>query len=222
MRQPPATPPDANRSSRTLHFGRAFRRYFITGVATLFPVWATLFLLVHIFKIADRQLGQFFGWKIPGLGLLATILIILAVGMLSIHVFGRVVVTTIEGWFGRLPLVKKIYPPIKQLAQFLFTEGGRQAAFRRVVLVEYPRSGVYSLAFVTNEAATAAIGSRKTLLTLLIPTPPNPFTGPVIFVPKGDVIPLNLTVEDALKLVVSGGIVAPLLEAATHPKEPHA
>jgi len=178
-------------------------------LATLFPAWVTLFLVVEIFKFVDGRLGRLLGFQFPGLGLLVTILIILAVGVLSVHFFGRVLFATLETWLSRLPIISKVYPPVKQLAQFLFNEGSRQSAFQRVVLVQYPRPGAYSLAFVTNEQTTSAIGSSTTLLTLLIPNPPSPFTGPIIFVPKDDVIPLELSVEDAVKLVVSGGIVAP-------------
>src|SRR3990167_8257369 len=114
----------------------------------------------------------------------------------------------------RLPIVRKVFPAVKQLAQFIFSEEHRQASFRRVVLVPYPRAGAYSLAFVTNETKTAATGTPKTLLTLLIPNPPSPFTGPIIFVPEDDVIILNLSVENAVKLIVSGGVVSSPIEAA--------
>ena len=199
--------------SRPVRFGQAFRRYFVTGLATLFPVAMTVFLVWQIFKFADGLLGHLLGFQIPGLGLVVTLLVIFAVGVLSVHFFGRVLFRTIEMWFGRLPIIRKIYPAVKQLADFLFSEG-TQAAFRRVVLVQYPRAGAYSLAFVTNEAATQATGKPETLLTLLIPNPPSPFTGPIIFVPQDDVIPLDLSVEDAVKLIVSGGVVASPLQAA--------
>ncbi|MBI2496028.1 MAG: DUF502 domain-containing protein, partial [Candidatus Omnitrophica bacterium] len=150
----------------------------------------------------------------PGLGLVVTLLVVLSVGVFSIHFFGRVVFQTIETAFARLPFIKKIYPAVKQLARFLFSEEGAQAAFRRVVLVQYPRPGAYSIAFVTNEAKTTATGKPQTLLTLLIPNPPSPFTGPIIFVPEEDVVPLDLSVEDAVKLIVSGGVVASPLQAA--------
>lgn len=193
-------------------YRQAFRRYFVTGLAALFPLAVTFQILLVIFRFADHFLGQYFGFRFPGMGLLLTILIILAVGVLSIHFFGRVLFRTIEGGILRLPIAGKIYPAAKQLAGFLFREeAGGPVGFRRVVLVVYPRPGVYSLAFVTNEARTAATGTEQTMLTLLIPTPPSPLSGPLIFVPEEDVIPLDMSVEDALKLVISGGIVAPPL-----------
>ena len=194
--------------SFSVRFGQAFRRYFVTGVATLFPVAVTIWLVIVIFNFADGLLGQWFRSKVPGLGLVVTVLVILLVGVFSVHFFGRVLFRTLEIWFSRLPLVKNIYPAVKQLAQFLFEEGSRQSAFRRVVLVQYPRPGAYSLAFVTNESPTTVTGRPQTLLTLLIPNPPSPFTGPIIFVPQEDIIPLEMSVEDAVKLIVSGGVVA--------------
>lgn len=198
----------------SLKFGQALRRYFVTGLATLFPVATTLWLVIFIFRFADGLLGQYLGSSIPGLGLLLTVLVIIGVGVLSIHFFGRVLFRTLEAGLARVPIIRKIYPAVKQLAQFLFDEASRESAFRRVVLVQYPRPGAYSLAFVTNESQTTAIGKAETLLTLLIPNPPSPFTGPIIFVPQRDVIPLELTVEDAVKLIVSGGVVASPLQAA--------
>ena len=194
--------------------GQSLRRYFVAGLATLFPVAVTVFLVWQIFKFADGLLGKRLGFQIPGLGLVVTLLVILAVGVLSIHFFGRVLFRTLEGWLSRLPLIRKIYPPVKQLAEFLFNEESRQAAFRRVVLVPYPRAGAYSLAFVTNETKNTATGRPQTLLTCLIPNPPSPFTGPIIFVPEEDVVPLDLSVEDAVKLIVSGGVVGAPLQAA--------
>ena len=210
-RNPPSeqelTPPSTPR-----RFGQTFRRYFVTGLATLFPVTVTLWLVVTIFNFADGLVGRYFGVRIPGLGLVVTIVVILAVGVLSIHFFGRVLFRTIEGALTRIPLVRKIYPPVKQLADFLFNEEKRSEAFRRVVLIPYPRPGVYSIAFVTNETKTTVTGAPQTLLTCLIPNPPSPFTGPIMFVPQEDAIPLDLTVEDAVKFIVSGGVVATPLE----------
>jgi uncharacterized membrane protein len=194
-------------------FSRALRRYFLTGLATLFPIAVTLYVVVAIFNVADGLLGDLLGFQLPGLGLVVTLLIILATGVLSTRVLGRVIFPTIETWFTRLPFVRKIFPAVKQLTTFLFSETDRHSAFRRVVLVPYPRPGVYSLAFVTNETRTSVTGTEQTFLTLLIPNPPSPFTGPIIFAPKEDVILLDISVEEAVKLVVSGGVVAPGLTA---------
>ena len=201
-------------SSRSLGMGQALRRYFVTGLATLFPVTVTAWLAWKIFQLADGFLGNTFNFQIPGLGLVVTVLVILLVGVLSVHFFGRLLFRTIEIGISRLPIVRKIYPPVKQLAQFLFSEESRRATFRRVVLIQYPRPGAYSVAFVTNETKTTAMGKPQTLLTCLIPNPPSPFTGPIIFIPQEDVVPLDLTVEEAVTFIVSGGVVAAPLEAS--------
>ncbi len=202
--------PKSERPSIVARIGQAIRRYFVTGLATLVPVFVTVWLLVSIFDFADARLGRLFGTQVPGLGLVVTFLVILGVGILSIHFFGRFIFRTIEIWFSWLPVVRRIYPAVKQLAEFLFnSDENRQVAFRRVVLVQYPRLGSYSLSFVTNEAETSVIGGTpRRILTLLIPQPPSPVTGPIIIVPEEDVIPLDLTVEQAVKLIMSGGVVA--------------
>lgn len=217
MAAEPTPKPIPASSAERARVGQAFRKYFVTGVATIFPLAVTAWLLVWIFKTADGIVGQHLGWQIPGLGLLITVAVILLVGILSVHVIGRFILRTLEFWFARLPLVKKIYPPAKQLANFIFNEQSRQAAFRRVVLVQYPRQGAYSMAFVTNESSTAVTGAPRKTLTLLIPNPPSPFTGPIIFVPEEDVIELDLSVEAAVKLIVSGGVVADPLIALRKP-----
>ena len=206
-------------------FTARLRRYFVTGLATLFPVIITLYLLVAIFQFADGLLGHVinrywqraYGYEIPGLGLVITICLILIVGLLSSHFFGQWMVRRVEAWFERLPLVRRIYPSVKQLTRFLFEKNAQEAAVRQVVLVEYPRPGAYSVAFVTNETVTTVTGRSQTLLTLLLPNPPSPFTGPIIFVPKEDVIPLEMSIEEVVRLIVSGGVVAPPLRAAARP-----
>ena len=201
-------------------FGQALKRYFVTGLATLFPVTVTIWLVVVIFNAADRLLGRALHIRFPGLGLVVTLLVILAVGVFAIHFFGRVLFKAVELAFLRVPFVKRIYPAAKQLAGFIFSEEERGRAFRRVVLVPYPRIGTYTLAFVTNETRTSAVGKPQTLLTCLLPNPPSPFTGPIIFVPEEDVIPLDLSVEDVVKLIVSGGVVGSPLQAARSIKQP--
>ena len=214
MTRNPTTHRELGSSPSRVSFGQALRRYFVTGLATLFPVAVTAWLACKIFQFADGFLGNAFNLKIPGLGLVITLVVILLVGVFSIHFFGRVLFRTVEGVLGRLPFVRKIYPPVKQLAEFLFSEESRNAALRRVVLIQYPRPGAYSIAFVTNETKTVAMGRPQTLLTCLIPNPPSPFTGPIIFIPQEDVVPLDLTVEEAVTFIVSGGVVAAPLEAS--------
>lgn len=210
---PPSARPEQRSSSSGIGIGQAFRRYFVTGLATLFPVAVTIFIVWQLFQFLDGWLGRLLSVSIPGLGLLVTILVILLVGVFSVHFFGRVLFRTMELWLSRLPFFKKVYPSVKQLAEFLFDEKAREEKFRGVVLVQYPRLGAYCIAFVTNETQTTVHGRPQTLLTLLLPNPPSPFTGPLIFVPKEDVVLLDLSVEDAVKFIVSCGVVTPALQA---------
>ena len=198
----------------SIRIGQALRRYFVAGLATLFPATVTVYLLVSIFQFTDGLIGRHLAVHIPGLGLLLTVLILLLVGFLATHFLGRVVFPTVELWFARLPLVRQIYPAIKQLTQFLFGAEGRPPSFQRVVLVEYPRSGLYSLAFVTHKKESTVTGTPVMMFTLLIPTPPSPLTGPLVIAPEKEIIPLTMSIEEALKLIVSGGVVSPSLEAA--------
>jgi len=196
-----------------IRIGQALRRYLLAGLAALFPATVTLYLLAALFRFSDGLLGKHLAIHIPGLGLLLTLIILLLVGYLSTHFFGRVVFPTIEIWFGRLPVVRSIYPAVKQLAEFLFGAKDRPPSFQKVVLVEYPGPGLYSLAFVTHEETTSVTGGSERMLTLLIPIPPSPLTGPIVFVSQKDVIPLSMSVENAFKLIVSGGVVSSPLEA---------
>ena len=215
----------SDRPNWLIRLSMRFRRYFFSGLAALFPVVVTLYLLLVVFKFADGLLGRYinqflaetYGYQIPGLGLVMTLILILTAGAVSSHVIGHWMFHRVELWFGRLPVVRRIYPSVKQFTQFLFppTDGGRAAALQRVVLVQYPRPGLYCIAFVTNETQTTANGVPQSLLTLLLPNPPSPFTGPLIFAPKEEVVPLTMTVEEAVKFIVSGGVVAPPVQAAT-------
>ena len=209
--QPPSRP------SFSRWIGRGLRRYFLTGLATLLPVVITLWLVFKIFEVADGFLGKYLAVSIPGLGLLVTCLAILLVGVVSIHFFGHLIFQTLDVWFSRIPLIKSIYPAVKQIAQFLFSDGQSASGFRRVVLIEFPRPKCYAVAFVTCEAWTTLFGERRKLLTLLVPNPPSPLSGPVIFLPEEEVIPLTMTVEEALKLIVSGGVVGAPLEVDPSP-----
>jgi len=185
----------------------SLRRYFVAGLATLFPVAVTLLVVIKLFQFSEGWAHRLFGFTVPGIGLLITVSIILVVGFLSTHVIGRLIFPTLDTLLGRIPLIKSIYPALKQLTQFLFQQGQGASMLRQVVLVEYPKTGIYSPAFVTNEIPAPALGG-KTMLALLIPTPPSPFSGPMIFVPKESVIPLEISVEEALKMVVSGGVIS--------------
>lgn len=194
------------------------RRYFITGLIVFLPVAVTLSILLWLFRTLDSFLGRLFtlliGRPIPGLGLLASVAVILVIGLLATNVIGRRIV----GWFDRLmlriPLARSIYSATKQLSDSIF--GQRRAAFQRAVLIEWPRLGVYTVGFVTGESkGEAQVKTPKRVLNVFVVSTPNPTTGFLVLVPEDQVISLEMSVEDALKMVMSGGIVSPPLRATT-------
>jgi len=193
-----------------------FRRYFFTGLAVLLPIVLTGYIIFAFFNFAENLVGKHinnylssnFGFDIPGLGLLLAALIIIIAGFLSTHFFTRKILPIFEGIFLRLPLIRQIYPAVKKIVQFLFSE--KRQLFKKVVLIQYPRKGIWSLAFVTNEGipqASKKIG--KEMLNVFVPGTPGPLTGFFILVPKEDVISLDISAEEALKLFVSGGVLNP-------------
>lgn len=193
------------------------RRYFVAGVVTLIPVWLTGAILVALFNFADGLLGKYInsyllkthGFAVPGLGLLLTFLLLLLVGFATSNFIGRKMFPFVERAFSKLPIIRQVYPSIRQIVDFFFSKE-RKIAFRKVVLAEYPSPELWSIGFVTNEKPGHMIRKLgKEVYCVLISTPPSPFSGPLIFLPKEKVIFLDLTIEQGVKLVVSGGVLTP-------------
>ncbi|MDP2938557.1 MAG: DUF502 domain-containing protein [Candidatus Omnitrophota bacterium] len=195
---------------------RNLQKYFFAGLAILLPFVITLYILAYIFRFFDNILGRFLnsyfkkqlGFYIPGIGIVLFILIILLFGFITTHFLKKRFQAFFENWFLKLPFIKLVYPSIKQIVNFLISK--EKPEFQKVVLVEYPRRGVYSLGFVTNESMK--IIQEKTgqeFLNVLIPSSPSPFTGFVIMAAKNELIFLDITVEDACKFIISDGVVNP-------------
>jgi uncharacterized membrane protein len=194
------------------------KRIFITGLAAIIPIGITVYVIVGLFTFADGIVGHYinkyieeiFGYTIPGLGIIISILIIFIIGLL-VHVSRM----RLFRWVGkmmklllRFPLIDKIYVPIKKIVDFLFFPPKKK--FKSAVLVEYPRKGVYAIGFLTNESYVdfeKKIG--KKLYNIFIPSSPSPITGFTIIVGEDDVIFLDVGVDAALKMVVSGGLLNP-------------
>jgi len=195
---------------------RLLRRYFFAGIAAILPVFATFYIFLAVFRFMDGWVGKYvngylkdrYDYTIPGLGFAITLLSIVSIGILSNHFFGKKILPLIERILLKLPFVEHIYPPAKQLSQFLFGEH-EKPFFQKVVLVEFPQPRSYALGFITNESVEDF--DRKTgesLVCVLMPTSPSPFSGPVICVPRDKVRVLEMTVDQAIKFLVSGGIVS--------------
>lgn len=197
--------------------GKRKGRYFLTGLLIVLPVLATVYLFVSLFSFFDNILGRYisrmtiayFDIRIPGLGLLVFIVLIFVTGFFATNFIGRRLLHYFENLWLKFPMVKKVYPAAKQITHFLFGQktGGE---IQKVVLVEYPSKGIYSLGFVTNQSDNEMREKTgKELLNILISSVPNPWSGFIVFVPRTDVIYLNMTVEEAVKIIVSGGVLNP-------------
>jgi len=184
------------------------RRRFLTGLLVTVPVIATLIALRFLLRTLDGVLGPVvtatLGREIPGLGALLTLLVVLGVGFLATNVFGRRLVTWVERGFGQIPVVRGIYKASREIVSTA-TLSQRQV-FRDVVLIEYPRRGLWAYGFVTSYTRRQG-GAR--LANVFIPGPPVPTTGVLVVSPVAELSFLDMSVEDALKLVLSGGLVAP-------------
>lgn len=193
----------------------SLKKIFLTGLAAIIPVIITIYVIASLFYFADGFLGKFIneilkkhiGLQIPGLGLIIVLLIVFTLGLL-IHLSRMRLFKWIEGMLFRMPLVNKIYFPVRRIVNFLFLPS--EKAFKTAVLVQYPRKEIYSLGFITGESSTQLkekIG--RELCNVFIPSSPYPLTGFTIMVPKEDLIFLQMPAEEAIKLVISGGLLNP-------------
>lgn len=192
------------------------RRYLLTGVVVIAPVGVTAFVLWWIFSKLDAILGRWFsilGLRVPGLGLMALILVVIGVGWVAQQAVGRQIISIGRRWLRRFPLTRSIYGATSQIIEQVV--GEQKKFFKSCVLVEYPRLGCWTVGFLTGPAAKEIeIWTREESLAVFIPTTPNPTSGYLVFVPRSQVRPLKLTVEEGFKLVISAGAVTPDMLAA--------
>ena len=191
--------------------GRVLRRYFFTGLLVLLPVVVTVSVLWRFFFALDDILGRFvetyLGRSVPGVGLVALVALILGIGAVASNFLGKRVIRIGERLVARVPLMGWIYRTTKQLFSTILEERGE--SFRKVVLVSYPQKGTYSVAFVTSESPTSVESELgKGFVTVFLPTTPNPTSGFLLVVPAEDVIPMNLSVDEGLRLVISAGALS--------------
>jgi len=194
----------------------ALRRYLVAGLLVWVPVGVTMLIVAFLVDLMDRTLlllpdslqpEKLLGFRIPGLGLVLTAVIVFVTGVIVTNLFGMQLVKIGERVLQRIPLVRSIYASVKQVTQSLFSSG---KSFRKVVLVEYPRKGMWSLAFQTG-AGAGEISNKtgKKIANVFIPTTPNPTSGFFLMVPHEDVIELDMSVDDGLKMLLSVGVVIP-------------
>jgi len=191
--------------------GRVLRRYLFTGLLVMLPVVVTAFVLWRLFFTLDDILGRFvetyLGRSLPGVGLIALVALIMGIGAVASNILGRRAIHFGERVVTRVPLMGWIYATTKQLFSTILEE--RSESFRKVVLVSYPQKGTYSVAFLTSYSPKSIEGGLgKGFVTVFLPTTPNPTSGFLLVVPADEVIPMNLTVDEGLKLVISAGALS--------------
>lgn len=193
------------------------KKYLITGLLIWIPLAITIWVLDLIVGAMDQSLlllppqlqpTALFGRRIPGLGALLTVLIVFVTGVLASNILGQRLLYFWEYLLGRIPVVKTIYSGVKQVSDTLFAPGGQ--AFRKALLVQYPRSGSWTIAFLTGQpGGDVANHLRGDYLSVYVPTTPNPTSGFFLMMPRADIIELDMSVDEALKYVISMGVVAP-------------
>jgi len=193
------------------------RSYMMAGLLVWVPILVTLVVIRFILNLLDSFFGLlpvnyrpdgWFGVHVPGLGILLSLLVLFLTGLLLTNFLGRKLVLYWDALVARIPLVRSVHSGVKQVLHTLFTPEG--PSFRKVLLVEYPRKGLWSIAFQTGKVSQSINGvSEEELVTIFIPTTPNPTSGFLMMVPQKDVVELDLSVDEALKMVISLGVVQP-------------
>ena len=193
------------------------RKYLIAGLLVWMPLGITFLVIRAIVGFLDKTLlllpsayqpDNLLGFHIPGLGVVLAVVLVLATGMIVANLLGRRIVNAWESLLSRIPLVRTLYAGIKQIMEAVLAADAK--SFRRVLLVEYPRKGVWSLAFMTSDQlGEVQEKTEADVISVFIPTTPNPTSGFVLMVPEHDVIFLDMSVEQGLKMIISMGVVVP-------------
>jgi uncharacterized membrane protein len=193
------------------------RKYIIAGLLVWIPLGITFLVVRAIVGFLDKillwlpaeyQPETLLGIHIPGLGVVLAIILVLATGMIVANLLGRRIVAAWESLLARIPIVRSLYAGVKQIMEAVLATDAK--SFRKVLLIEYPRKGVWSLAFMTSDSlGEVQAKTTSDVISVFIPTTPNPTSGFVLMVPNKDVIHLEMSVEEGLKMIISMGVVVP-------------
>ena len=191
---------------------KRIRNYFFAGLAVLIPSVGSLYVFWLLFNFLDGFLSsliaQIFGRPLPGLGFIVTIFFIFLVGYLTSNFLGRKILGFMDYVFFRVPLLRNVYSSFKQIVDSFMQQN--KTAFKKVVMIEYPRKGLYVLGFLTGESrGEVQENTHSDTLNVFVPTSPNPTSGMLVLVPSQEVIFLKMSVEEGLKLIISGGVFSP-------------
>lgn len=195
------------------------KRIFTAGLFAILPLAITVYVFFLIFSFLDNLIGDLikaiFGFRVPGIGFAAGILLILLVGFVASNIIGKRLIDYNDRLLQRLPLIKSIYTAARQIIDAFSVQGKR--AFQKVVLIEYPRKGLFVLGFVTGSSkGEIQDKTHAHTLNIFVPTTPNPTSGMLILAPRSEVIDLEMTVEEGLKVIISGGLFEPAGQGNNH------
>jgi uncharacterized membrane protein len=203
------------------------RRYLVAGLLVWLPLGATFFVIRLLVDWMDQSLlllpdlyrpENLLGFHLPGLGVVLSLIILLLTGLVAANLFGRKLVGLWERLLSRIPLVRSIYSAVKQLVETMFADNGN--SFRKVVLVEFPRRGLWTLAFLTSEEqGEVQQATGRHVVSVYIPTTPNPTGGYFVLVPWEDVREIDISVDEGLKLLLSMGAINPTKPSQASPKD---
>jgi uncharacterized membrane protein len=195
----------------------ALKKYLIAGLLVWLPLAATVGIIKLVIDLLDKlilllpleyQPEALFGFYIPGLGLLLAIGILVLTGVLAANLLGRQLVALWENILSRIPIVRNIYNAVKQISSTVLTSQGK--SFRKVVMVEYPRKGIWSIGFLTNEeVAIDCQQIQADMVAVFLPTTPNPTSGFILLFSKDELVELDMSVEEGFKFIISIGVVVP-------------
>mgnify|MGYP006431469471 FL=1 len=209
---------DEAERKRALTFAQRMRAYLMTGILVVAPISITFYLAWIFIGFVDRQVTPlipaaynpetYLPFALPGLGLIVLIAGLILIGAATAGFFGRLWSRVSEQILARMPVIRNVHSAVKQVLETVLAQ--QSNAFREAVLVEYPRRGIWAIAFITGrtEGEVQSITAEE-CINIFLPTTPNPTSGFLLFVPKKDLVPLSMGVEEAIKMVISGGIVTP-------------
>jgi uncharacterized membrane protein len=196
---------------------KRLRRYLVAGILVWLPLGVTIVIIRFLVGLMDKSLvllpdqyrpEAWLGFAIPGLGVILTVALLLVTGVLTANIVGRTFVGGWESLLDRIPVARSIYSAAKNFTEIVFSDSGK--AFKKVLLVEYPRKGIYTLTFQTaTDIGEIQARTGEEVVCCFVPTTPNPTSGFIILVPKKDVVELDMEIDEAVKLVMSLGVVVP-------------
>ncbi|MHC8509456.1 MAG: DUF502 domain-containing protein [Rhodospirillales bacterium] len=213
--------PDSENPKQKVHaltLGQRLRAYLFAGILVTAPVAITFYLAWVFIDFIDTRVTSlipakynpetYLPFAVPGFGVVVLFVALILIGMLTAGILGRMAVRLSEQLLRRMPVIRNIYSAVKQILETVLAQ--KSQAFSEAVLIEYPRKNLWAIAFITAETS-GEVNSRleDETVNIFLPTTPNPTSGFLLFVPKKDTIPLSMTVEEAIKMVISGGIVTP-------------